>query len=60
MKYPKMITIKSDQQTMRRANALARETKRSRSEYVRDLINVLADDQNLRQAVKDKLPESEA
>jgi len=60
MKYSKMITIKSDPETMRKANAIAREAKRTRSAYIRDMINVLAEHRHLRQAIVNKLPDPEA
>ncbi len=49
--YPKMLTAKSNQLINSQVEALAAETGRNRSEYLRDLITVLTHNREVRQAV---------
>jgi len=50
-KYPIMLTAKSSKAINAQADELAAQTMRTRSQFVRDVIKVLASDQNLQQAV---------
>ena len=58
-KYPRMLTAKSNQAINARAERLAAEAGRNRSEYLRDVINTLAAREDLRQAVNQALPTAE-
>lgn len=58
MKYPLVLTLKSTKAINDQAQAIAEATGRNRSEYVRDVIQTLAKDQDLRQAVNKALEET--
>ena len=58
-KYPRMLTAKSSAAINARAERLAAEAGRNRSEYLRDVINTLAAREDLRQAVNQALPTAE-
>jgi len=51
MKYPKKLLIKTTAENIAAADRLAKAAGSNRSEYIRDLINALAADQELREAV---------
>lgn len=51
MQYPKVLTLKSTKEINDQARVIAEATGRNRSEYVRDLIQALARDRALREAV---------
>ena len=49
--YPIILTLKTNQAMISRLEAQAAAVGRNRSEYIRDLINTLADREDVREAV---------
>lgn len=57
--YPILLTIKSNDRINKTASHLAKEANRNRSQYVRDVINTLADREDLREAVNEAIGEKQ-
>jgi len=58
MKYPNLLTVKSTKDLNRTAARLAQAAGRNRSEYIRDVIQTLANRDDLQQAVNEALEEN--
>jgi hypothetical protein len=56
MRYPKILTLKTDQSMINKLEDLAAAAGRNRSEYLRDVTQALASHPYLRQAVTEALP----
>jgi len=59
MRYQSLLTLRSSEEINRSAERFAREARRSRSKYIRDLIRVLDRRQDLRQTIKTAILETE-